>query len=387
VEPLRALRTAEGWTVAVADIQDVYDDFAHGQRTPHALRAFIETARATWARPPRFVLLVGDATFDPRDHLGRGDFDFVPTKLVATRLVETASDDWFVTPRGAAAPDIAIGRLPVRTREETERVVSKIVAFGQGEGRPRTLFQYTDHADDLDFESGADQVVGPALPYFVVEQLRRRDAGEGTRKALLGALERGPLVVGYLGHGSEAQWAGSVLTSADAANLGNLDRPWLALSMTCLNGGFHDVYKTTLAESLLLAERSGALAVWASSALTPPADQIALNRELLRSLLMEGTTLGQAILRAKSQIEDGDVRGSWILFGDPAVQFSKTLSPVGAGAPGSGRFPNPPAGVGSAGCSCQAASPSSLMPFSVPAGLLLVLRLGRRRKPKPTYFL
>ena len=66
-------------------------------------------------QPPRFALLVGGASADARNFLGLGELDFVPTKLVDTVFLETASDDWFVDADGDGLPAIAVGRLPVRT--------------------------------------------------------------------------------------------------------------------------------------------------------------------------------------------------------------------------------------------------------------------------------
>ena len=43
---------------------------------------------------------------DPRNYLGLGDFDLLPTKLVDTALLETASDDWFGDFNGDAVPDL-----------------------------------------------------------------------------------------------------------------------------------------------------------------------------------------------------------------------------------------------------------------------------------------
>ena len=52
-------------------------------------------SHSQWARSPRFLLLAGDASFDPRNFMGMGDMDLVPTKLVDTLYLETSSDDWF----------------------------------------------------------------------------------------------------------------------------------------------------------------------------------------------------------------------------------------------------------------------------------------------------
>jgi hypothetical protein len=93
LEPLKVLRESQGYSVALVDVEDIYDEFNGGVKSPLAIREFLLRARVEWKSPPRFVLLVGDASFDPRNYLGLGDFDFVPTKLIDTTYLETASDD------------------------------------------------------------------------------------------------------------------------------------------------------------------------------------------------------------------------------------------------------------------------------------------------------
>jgi hypothetical protein len=93
--------------------------------------------------------------------------------------------------------------------------------------------------------------------------------------------------------------------------------------MTCLNGYFHDPALDSLAESLLKAERGGAVAVWASSGMTFPADQALLNQELYRLLFNRGEamTIGEAVKRTKVSLRDADIRRTWILLGDPAMKL------------------------------------------------------------------
>jgi hypothetical protein len=61
--------------------------------------------------------------------LDLGEMDYVPTKLIDTVYMETASDDWFVDLNSDGLPEMAIGRLPVQTREEAALVVSKIIGL------------------------------------------------------------------------------------------------------------------------------------------------------------------------------------------------------------------------------------------------------------------
>ena len=60
------------------------------------------------------------------------------------------------------------------------------------------------------------------------------------------------------------------------------------VTMTCLNGYFHDAALESLAEALLNTEHGGAVAVWAPSGMTGPDNQAIMNQELYRGLFPEG---------------------------------------------------------------------------------------------------
>jgi hypothetical protein len=95
VAPLVAQRAAEGMNVKVVDVEDLFDEFSYGAHTPQAVRDFLAWTKASLGKAPTYVLLVGDGSYDPRDYLGRGRYDLVPSKLVDAGAMETASDDWF----------------------------------------------------------------------------------------------------------------------------------------------------------------------------------------------------------------------------------------------------------------------------------------------------
>jgi len=101
------------------------------------------------------------------------------------------------------------------------------------------------------------------------------------------------------------------------------DAHTLFFAITCLNGYFQDPVLDSLAESLVKTQRGGAAAVWASSGMCEANSQLSMNLELFR-LIFSGDkpmSLGEAILRAKSVVNDFDVRRTYILFGDPAMRL------------------------------------------------------------------
>jgi hypothetical protein len=327
--PLKSFRESQGWSVAIIDVQDLYDEFSSGVKTPEALKEFLLRARTSWQGPPKFALLVGDASFDYRNYLGLGDFDFVPTKLIDTDYLETASDDWFVDFKNNGLPSIPIGRIPVRTAEEAALVVAKIVAYESAGSGPWTqqvlmVADKMEEEDSFDFARASAEVETLLPENVTAEQIFRSEGDDGTtRTRIIESINAGKLLVNYVGHGSVELWRGEIFSSDDVASLTNGSRLPFFITMTCLNGYFHDPFPTeSLAETLLKVEGGGAIAVWASSGLTEPGGQSLMNKKLI-PLLFDGTfrTLGEATAKAKSATKDMDVRRTWILFGDPTTRL------------------------------------------------------------------
>ena len=164
--------------------------------------------------------------------------------------------------------------------------------------------------------------------------------GDGpAHQALTDAVNAGQLLVNYSGHGSTRLWGsnGELLTNDDVPAWTNGATLPFVVAMNCLNGLFSNTYgEDSLAEALLRAPQGGAVAVWASSSLTPAATQALVNEELFR-LIFAGTyaTVGEAVAMAKRVVASQDLRRSWIFFGDPAMRLrgapqAPTLRTLGA---------------------------------------------------------
>jgi hypothetical protein len=323
---LKLQQEAEGHRVALANVEDIYDEFSYGEKSPYALKDFLEKAWADWSMKPRYLVLAGDASFDPRNYLGLGDFDYVPTKLIDTALMETASDDWYGDFDGDGIAEIAVGRLPVRTTEEAGRQVEKILGYRQGIGQAGSwadeVVLVADSNDGFDFEGASEELAAEVRGTMAVSRIYRGQMDDASARAQVwGSLNAGALLVNYLGHGSVEVWRGDLLTSAGAAGLMNGTKLPFVIAMNCLNGYFDDIYTESLAESLMKAPNGGAIGVWASSGLTDAVYQKPMNLEIFRQLFGYDQTLGEAILKAKASTSDPDVRRTWILFGDPAMKL------------------------------------------------------------------
>ncbi len=319
---LAEARQKQGLQVVVVDIEDLYNEFSFGNKTPQAVKDFLLHASKNWQSSPRYVLFGGDASYDPNNYLGYGDTDFVPTRMVETRYLETASDDWFADFDGDGLAEMAVGRLPVRTEAEAGRMVAKIIAY-KGDAAANTLLLVSDSNDGFDFASATRELRDIAPINSLITEIDRGRLGDSAARAkLLASLSQGQGIVNYNGHGSLDKWRGNLLTAADAGNLTNNDKLSLFITMTCLNGYFQDVTADSLAESLLKS-KGGAFAVLASSGLTSPGEQAVMNQQLFRLLFNQrrSMTLGEVMREAKATVSDMDIRKTWLLFGDPTMRL------------------------------------------------------------------
>jgi uncharacterized repeat protein (TIGR01451 family) len=331
--PLVSLHESNGLSVQVVTIDEVFDAFNFGERSPFAIRSFLQTAQSQWTLKPQYLLLVGDASLDPRNYLGMGDFDFVPTRIIETAAFKTASDDWFSDFKQNGFETIATGRIPARTASDAALVVSKIVNYEKGlaggaSGNQQALL-VADQNIGADFTT-ATKFAATDLPSSLQPTEIFADGMDPAvvSQQIFTALNSGPLLVNYSGHGSVEQWSfADFLDDTSGATLTNGDQLSVYLLMDCLNGFFQDVYSTSLAETLILAPNGGAVAVWASSGFTNQPPQASMNQALLQILKTNpSSSIASAIVQAKTGVTDNDVRRTWIFFGDPAMLLQLTGS-------------------------------------------------------------
>jgi hypothetical protein len=322
--PLVARRRAQGHTVAVVDVQAIYDAWSFGQVTPTAIRDFLRYAVATWHRAPTAVTLVGDGTSDPLNYTGRNNTTFIPPYLamVDPWIGETACETCYAqldgdNPLFDALPDLLLGRLPVKSATELQALVAKIIGYETAPGgmdwRSRVAYvadNYRDAGGNIDgagdFAVFADQSAALQPPGVEIQRLyydpspshfgvpwREPDAMNAHARTL-DLLNDGAGLVNYVGHSHQWQWAvtdpastpSDLLGLYDADTLTNGEHLPILLEMTCLTSAFQTpAYSgTTIDERLLLRLNGGAVAVWGPTGLGVAHGHDALQRGFYTAL-------------------------------------------------------------------------------------------------------
>jgi hypothetical protein len=331
LQPLLDWREGQDLHTMALPVEAIYDQFNDGMPEPEAIRAFLRYAADNWQTPPKYVLLVGDATYDPRGYISSPLENRLPVFLVNTVFGgETASDVVFAQLDEDAWPDLALGRIPAQTPQQVEILVSKILDYeqeGSNSDWRQRLLAVADGQTPY-FQTEAQDFLDRFPGSFKKDVFAPQAGASGANVELARLIDDGSFLVAYFGHGSVNMWGKDRLFSTeDVQGLSNKGRLPVVVNMTCLTGLFTHPKIESLAEALLWQSTGGAVAVLAPTSLTLPTDQGFLSQALVDALVANpDLALGDILQEARLKVPDDtpgtlDVMQTFLLFGDPALQL------------------------------------------------------------------
>ncbi len=329
---LAALKQAEGLRTEIVGVDQAYDYFSAGLVEARAIKALVAHAHARSKGRLRYVLLVGDDSFDTHDYVGSGAVAFVPS-LVAWdgEFGRIPSENRYADVDDDGSPDVAIGRLPVQTLEEADVMVAKIAGQGKAlaAAAGRHLF-VTDNSseDDAPFRGDADAVAASLPAGSVVLPFADATAGaEAARQALGEGWRSGAALTHYFGHGGTTIWADEQLLSVDtAASVAGGGPPTVLFAWACLSQFYQNFWGPSINEALLLLPEGGALASFGPAGISSPGSQQPLVEAVYRNL-RPGVRLGELLRQSKAEALLANPRSApnvvegFNLIGDPALRL------------------------------------------------------------------
>jgi hypothetical protein len=372
---LRDYRNAKGRAIKVKTevvlVEDIYRQYSGGRLSVPAIRDFIRHAFNGWGNPLRFgvlkyVLFFGDGHYDYRNIKTAVKRDnLVPPNefLVYPGEEEVASDDFYAMlgsgggGSGSNLLDVSMGRLPVQTPEEAKNYLDKIADYENpalaGEWRSRVVLAADDnlqygspgnidpitsgHTTDTDRIGAliAANQKGTTLDkvYLLDYPMNAANHKPEAAQDLLGLINRGALLVNYVGHGAANQWADEILLQTNDAisRMRNKGRTPMINAFSCTVGRFESLTSEGMSEAFVKQKGIGAIGAISATRESYPTPNIALANAFYELAFPPDTsgiveTVGDALRRAKN---GGSVYGGSLndmkyhLLGEPVLLLRK----------------------------------------------------------------
>jgi|GEM_PF-1007961 len=329
-EELIAYRQSQGVAAKLIAVQDIYDEFNFGIKSPLSIREFLRYAFFNWQRSPRlkYVVLLGDATFDYKSKSDL-DGDFVPTYFYQTDLFGASASDYpyALISGDDDIPDLAVGRIPANTNSDIQNFVAKLIEYDQADvtlpwlsqalfisGNDRTTFELQNRFGQQfpAFRTQNSRVISTLMPKHLsssrLNTIRNEslppnefDPNFGTRTTLLDRWNDGLMYINFMGHGGGGIWADvNLMDIPDVELLNNKGRYPFITSMTCFTGSFENPKSEGLAEKLVIAPDKGAIGILASSGLGYLHNDYTMLWFFGQFLFNNSRTIGESLLLGKT---------------------------------------------------------------------------------------
>ena len=351
----RASPAGGDFDTLVLRIEELYDQFAFGERSPWALTAFL---KFYWPiHHPQYLLLTGRSVVpfaQVRVDHASVFYRNAPQDFDLQDLVPTAgfppSDSYFVRGLQLGEPELsamAVGRVPAKTSQDLSNYLDKVIEKERllvsgpnkilhlvGGMNPAELARHSS------FMEGFAALAKNGLPEVEVMTYRKQGEAEVERVDLGKEINVGIALLTYFGHGSlgynELDFGYVSDSTLSYANAGNY--PLLLINGCDYGNAFGPSYSQ--GEDWVVTPNKGAIAVLSNSSLGVDLLLKRSTEQLYRGLFdwEESAcpqTLGEILLQAEQELigryrQQPEYQAHWaqlILLGDPALRLFFCKSP------------------------------------------------------------
>ncbi len=374
-ERLAALHEANGTSTHVVTTEQVYNEFSCGTQDATAIRRmmkmFYDRAGLIDSLKPKYLLLFGDVTYDPKNRVGDNNY-FVPSFQVVNsenHISALITDDYFglldanAGINGSDQMRLGVGRLLISTQEHAVQQVNKIEHYMKNgsqffSGGPNDCCSgdlsssfddwrtnYTLITDDeeggyfvnVDAEP-VSQHVYAAHPEMNVDKIYSdafvQTSGAGGERyptvyeAITDRIERGSLITNYIGHGGEVGAAEErIITIPQIQAWTNINKLGLFVTATCEFTKFDDPSRVSAGEWVSLNPTGGAIALMTTTrsvffGVNSTTIDAFYNYVFMRESDGAPMTFGKIIQLTKNNSQFSENRRCFSLIGDPALQIA-----------------------------------------------------------------
>lgn len=321
VQPLAAMHSANGLSVRVVDVQEIYDLYSDGSVSAAAIRSYLAYAYSAYQAPaPTYVLLVGDGSVNSRGYTISGvvnpRLNWIPPFYGGFDHWSGASvsDNGFVRVQGDdLLGEMIVSRLPVNDAAQTSTVVNKITQYTATfpQSRRFNTLWVSDNPDfdnpgsGTQFHVASEETLAPLQGQFQVDRVYFCVPGTNVcppdpwiytdiaaaRAAVVSKWNQGHMLAHFTGHGSITTWAHEQLFRVYwISQLSNATALPFLLVSSCTNGYFVSERYDGIDEGLLRASGRGTIGGFTGVTFDTLPPQTELLTNFVEAVMHDGIT-------------------------------------------------------------------------------------------------
>jgi len=250
----------------VVDVEQVYNEFSFGKKSPYAIRNFLNYSLNVWQKAPDYVVLFGDASSDPNKFIPKSiKTDFVPT------FGRPSSDYWYIfSDSSTFRANFYLGRIPVQNVLEADSYVSKVKQYATIE--PSQWLKNTQfitggfNVSELQVSKRSSEFIGKYVSgtefcgnQFSINRDLNINKPEYFRlqgDTIKDNINNGVLLNLYLAHGSSDIFQ---IGGWDADQLRNFGKYFFLFTGACQTGNFSNSENSCRNETYVVAKDKGSI--------------------------------------------------------------------------------------------------------------------------------
>jgi len=344
-------RDFDDMNVYVTEPSYIYNEFSAGSQDITAIRDFLKHLydKAEQGNEFKYLLLFGDGSFDPKDRV-ENNTNYIPCWESYESLNPVGShvkDDFYglLDDGNDLFIDIGIGRFVTSTTEQAKDMVDKSIHYAtssedvMGDWRNIICLIADDEDSNLHFGDAEDlatiidtmhHAMNVDKIYLDAYQQVSTPSGERYPDARLdinNRVERGALIVNYVGHGGEGGLAHErIMTVNDINSWKNYNTLPVFVTATCEFTRFDDPERTSAGEYISLNPNGGGISLFTTTRATYAGGNYELNSNFYRHALKredgEYLRMGELNRRAKNATGANENKFKFMLLGDPALRIA-----------------------------------------------------------------
>ena len=356
----------DGLRVRIVPADELINEFSSGTPDATAYRRYMKMLydRAeTVSDMPKYLLLLGDGAWDNRmrcsEWKGYDSDDFLlcfESENSFSHVNCYVSDDFFCLlddeeqiqeeRNGRTVylgkPDVAVGRLPARTKEEAQVLTDKLLDYASNKyagSWQNTICMMGDDGNDNVHMAAADKVatlIEKNHPSYQIKKIywdayERVPSSTGyaypdVTRLITEQMTAGALMMNYCGHGAPYAFSHELVMQLKDFETSITDRLPLWVTASCDIMPF-DGQEENIGETVMLNPKGGGVAFFGTTRTVFASYNEQMNTTFTGYVLKPGYSIGEAVRQAKCDlVEQGRDTSpnklQYTLLGDPALKLA-----------------------------------------------------------------